>query len=298
MSEQERRCHPGAAIRRLRKEKGWTQSVLCGEVISRNLLSQVETGKVYPSLQTMQYLADRLEVPISLFFLSDAQREVLEEHRVFPEIHRAWSEKRYADCLQLCASLPLPTDRVCYFRAEAQYRMGYDCYLLGKLNDAAKWFRMALDQRVHSAAAGAAEEMLARIRLILTDGMHSPLYSGDPLTASRDAAWTSLALQAIENGTVNGLPEAFAPLRFEDENLKHLVLAMLYAACERDSACRSEQISVKEKELSPAAALYYYRTAEECCVRMSDFATAYMMSKKREALWNKLKKSMEKEECK
>lgn len=61
----------GERIKQARLEAGLSQRVLCGDRITRNMLSQIEHGTASPSMQTLLYLAERLEKPVS-FFLEEA----------------------------------------------------------------------------------------------------------------------------------------------------------------------------------------------------------------------------------
>jgi len=63
----------GEKLRQRRQELGLSQRQLCGEQITRNMLSQIENGSAMPSLETLQYLAAQLEKPVS-FFLEECAR--------------------------------------------------------------------------------------------------------------------------------------------------------------------------------------------------------------------------------
>lgn len=58
----------GAQIRSARIEKGLSQRQLCQDVVTRNMLSQIENGTANPSLPTLEILAERLQKPLSYFF--------------------------------------------------------------------------------------------------------------------------------------------------------------------------------------------------------------------------------------
>ena len=60
----------GEKLRQARINAGFSQRQLCGQEITRNMLSQIESGKARPSMTTLQYLAARLDKPIS-YFLED-----------------------------------------------------------------------------------------------------------------------------------------------------------------------------------------------------------------------------------
>lgn len=62
----------GKRLRQAREEIGLTQRQLCGDEITRNMLSQIEHGTARPSMTTLQYLAARLKKPVSYFLEEQA----------------------------------------------------------------------------------------------------------------------------------------------------------------------------------------------------------------------------------
>ena len=60
----------GARLRQARLEAGLSQRQLCGDVITRNMLSQIENGSARPSMDTLRYLSARLGKPMG-YFLED-----------------------------------------------------------------------------------------------------------------------------------------------------------------------------------------------------------------------------------
>ena len=69
----------GEKLRLARAEAGLSQRELCGTVITRNMLSQIEHGVASPSIGTLRYLAGRLEKPMGYFF---EEEEYLSPDRV------------------------------------------------------------------------------------------------------------------------------------------------------------------------------------------------------------------------
>lgn len=57
----------GARLKQARLEAGLSQRQLCGETITRNMLSLIENGSAKPSMETLRYLSARLEKPVSFF---------------------------------------------------------------------------------------------------------------------------------------------------------------------------------------------------------------------------------------
>ena len=58
----------GEKFKKARLEAGLSQSQLCKDVVSRNMLSQIESGTAKPSLSTLAVLAQRLQKPVGYFF--------------------------------------------------------------------------------------------------------------------------------------------------------------------------------------------------------------------------------------
>lgn len=57
----------GQKIRAARLEAGLSQRALCGDTITRNMLSQIENGSARPSMDTLQILAARLHKTVGYF---------------------------------------------------------------------------------------------------------------------------------------------------------------------------------------------------------------------------------------
>lgn len=55
----------GKRIKEARISKKMTQSEVVGDFITRNMLSQIESGAATPSVKTLEYLAETLDIPIS-----------------------------------------------------------------------------------------------------------------------------------------------------------------------------------------------------------------------------------------
>ncbi len=106
----------GEKLRQARLEAGLSQKALCGDTITRNMLSQIENGSARPSMDTLRVLAGRLKRPLS-YFLEDAPlpaptpplwegiqlleqtRKLLEAGRSADALHTlALAEEKLTDC--------------------------------------------------------------------------------------------------------------------------------------------------------------------------------------------------------
>lgn len=55
----------GERIKKLRKEKKFTQSELAGSRLTKGMLSLIENGKAHPSMESLRFLAKQLDVEVS-----------------------------------------------------------------------------------------------------------------------------------------------------------------------------------------------------------------------------------------
>ena len=112
----------GQRLRQVRLEQGLSQRQLCGDVITRNMLSQIENGSARPSMDTLSYLAARLGKPISFFleenschavnakcmrqarsaYADQNWQEVLRQLKAYQEDESLFDEERWLlECLSL-----------------------------------------------------------------------------------------------------------------------------------------------------------------------------------------------------
>ena len=61
----------GEKIKQARLEAGLSQRQLCGDALTRNMLSQIENGSARPSMDTLRYFAARLGKTVSFFLEED-----------------------------------------------------------------------------------------------------------------------------------------------------------------------------------------------------------------------------------
>lgn len=82
----------GSKLRQARLDAGLSQRQLCGDVITRNMLSLIENGSARPSMDTLAYLAERLGRPIS-FFLKEETGNV----SIMKQARTAYTQGRYTE---------------------------------------------------------------------------------------------------------------------------------------------------------------------------------------------------------
>ena len=96
----------GEKLKAARLEAGLSQRRLCGDVITRNMLSQIENGSANPSMATLQYLAGRLGKSVGYFL----QEQALESPNpaLMQQARDAYAQRRYQDTVTLLTAYRAP----------------------------------------------------------------------------------------------------------------------------------------------------------------------------------------------
>lgn len=88
----------GEKLRQARLRLGLSQRQVCGDQITRNMLSRIENGQAKPSMKTLQYLASVLQMPVG-YFLGEATACV--NQPLMDQAKEAFAQKKYTKALRL-----------------------------------------------------------------------------------------------------------------------------------------------------------------------------------------------------
>jgi transcriptional regulator with XRE-family HTH domain len=251
-------------LKQARLDAGLSQKALCGDRITRNMLSQIENGSARPSMDTLRYLATQLGKPLSYFLEDDAvtspNQELMARLRTAPP----------SEALQLLG----------------EYR-GPDATF-----DAERWLLEALvcmelaETALEQEKSGYARSLLERSAVA---GQRSPYYTPDlqrrRLLLCHRAGERPQALES-QLPSVDGelLLRAEAALLAEDYDrcaalltacqsqslLRHYLSARMY--CDRGAFAQARPHFEAAWEHAPVACC---QGLEICCREMEDFAGAY-----------------------
>ena len=87
----------GEKLKEARLEAGLSQRQLCGDTITRNMLSQIEHGTAKPSMETLKILAARLDKPVSWFL--EEETVVSPNQGAMEEARRFFDREEFANAL-------------------------------------------------------------------------------------------------------------------------------------------------------------------------------------------------------
>lgn len=96
----------GEKLKQARLEAGLSQRQLCGEEITRNMLSLIENGSAKPSMKTLQYLAGRLGKSVSYFLEETAVLSPNQE--VMTAVRQLYDSGNFAEADQALETYRFP----------------------------------------------------------------------------------------------------------------------------------------------------------------------------------------------
>ena len=92
----------GEKIKKLRTAKLMTQSELVGNEITRNMLSRIEHGAATPSLETICYIASRLNVSPGFLLAEEGDEQIYYKHNEIVGIKKLYGGGDYRLCRDIC----------------------------------------------------------------------------------------------------------------------------------------------------------------------------------------------------
>ena len=166
----------GARIRQARLDAGLSQRQLCGDTITRNMLSLIESGKARPSMDTLAYLACRLGKPVAYFL--EEQAVTSPNQQIMDSARAAYTSGQHRQALEVLEAYRAP-DGV--FDAE-RWLIGALCLMelaRSALTDGKHTYARALLEKVRQTGSQSVyyTPALERQRLLL-------MYEAAPDTAS------------------------------------------------------------------------------------------------------------------
>jgi len=176
----------GKKIRQIRIDKKITQQELVGDFITRNMLSQIENDIATPSIKTLQYIAEHLEVPLS-FLMVGAHDEEYNKNYEYDEVEtirikakQIFFDGDYLKYIEIAESNPKIAEgskETSMFLGLAYAEAATEFFNSGKKDECAKYFAKAERCARAMGEFAAAKQLRQRAELysfmcqpILTEG--------------------------------------------------------------------------------------------------------------------------------
>lgn len=235
----------GEKLKAARLEAGLSQKALCGETITRNMLSQIESGKARPSMDTLLVLAERLGRPINWF---------LEEASALDRAVEAFQGGEYKRCLETleaCAA----DGHVQLLRKLCLVELGQQALDAKRLPYARELLEKAGQVKGAYAVPGLED---ARLQLLTKAG---------GTTAGDDGLWLMQAERALEGGDYDRAARCLAAVENRDGRWQ-----LLMGRCRMGFGDFAGAMGFFRKVEQDARAL---PLLEVCCRELGDYKAAY-----------------------
>ncbi len=276
----------GEKIKNRRIAKGITQSELTDGKITRSMLSLIESGKAFPSVETAEYLCQRLDLPLSYLFSTESDLFYFEKKEKIGYIKELLLRKNYMHCISVLESLSSFDDETNYILATANFELGKEYVRSGSLLSALKPLKTALDLTEKTIYNTERISICAPIYIAIANNIDSPLLEFD--SELYDAAHAS----ALDYEFYKYLTLDF-DFDYKDEILKlHMeAKALLKKYSYTEAIAKLSLIESHKSSDSYNAFVFFgvYTDLENAYKQISDFENAYRYSSKRLSLLSAFK---------
>ena len=271
----------GEKIKTIRKSKGLTQNEVCGDKITRNMLSKIETAAASPSLDTLEYLSTTLNVPLSYLCSDDNDLAYYQKKGAIDEIYADYTLGKYQSCINKTSRLDCIDNELAYILTDCYFRHGMDMMKSGALNSAHQCFVMCEKfSKLTALDTKHITSMLAPY-IAVCKNINSPLLEFDP--------------QNVENELLAGVGYEFLKFlqldldyNYKDEAIK------LHVEAKSEIKARNYQRAISilldvvdylKNTVYNAYQIYSaYSDLEICYKQLFDFENAYLYASKKLSL--------------
>lgn len=291
----------GEKIKKLRTEKLMTQAELAGTAITRNMLSQIENGVARPSLETVQYLAMRLNVSPGYLLAEGNDEQIYLKYREIVNIKRAYMNEDYRICRDMCLHTESEgDDEIHLILAECNLELAVEEFNAGSLRNACTYFDEAIEScattvyRTETVQAKAAlyfrymRMLSATLDSSIIDSDQTNLYPALTDDISRYLFIATYMNLALQNGTP--VPD-FKEMDFHTDGWSYLLLEAEAWMREANYASAFHNLHglLNDPQRIPEPILYYlFCDLEICCRELNDYKRAYEYANSKLALLQKM----------
>lgn len=282
----------GQRLRKARIEKGLTQSQVAGERITRNMLSQIENDLASPSVKTLEYLAQKLDVRAGWLLEDEAQERAA---LALAEAKALWQAGAWRACLQALSDGEA-SDEALALRTDAALRLSQQALDEERFHEA-KEFALAAQKWNEAGAYRSQAQSLRAAAVLARCAQQMKSGAADAVGAYREAYLRAqngvayhllMARYQLEQEHVQAAEReiwSIADLP-EESRAEYLVLRGRIAARKEqfENAIVYLQQAEDAGELPRILRRELYRCMELCCRESGDFKAAYEYAAKQLAL--------------
>ena len=284
----------GQKIKNARLEMGLTQKELCGGDFTRNMLSRIETGDAYPSLETLCCLASRLGMPPGYFIDDSDDGESLRSRRLLSMIKTEYEKGNYALCLDYARGLTGSDEEFRLISAICSFRCGVEKLMSGELRRAAGYFDGVTGELSEGDVLFPGYRADAKMYSVYIRSFLSHTAPGEdaeaiaPVLKCDGCGNDIVKIAAISGMLKNGADYAeklFSVTTFSEKKHRAVCEGMILCAKGEFRQAKIRLIEATGSQLLPMLSVWCLSLLEKCAAGLKDFENAYAYSiRRREAV--------------
>ena len=270
----------GQKIKNRRIELGLTQKAVAGDYMTRNMLSIIESGRAMPSVESAEYLAKVLDIPLSYLFSYDDNFFFYEKKDKLPIIHNEFKNGKNLECMDLIDSLSDTDDELRYIYAFSALYLGRKKLFDGSLHSAEKYLKLSLEVASSTCYNTFEIEATAPLYLSVASNIHSPLLEFD------SEQYEKIHIRTFDYEFFKYITLDY-DYQFENENYqKHLAAKQLLKKYNYLDAIEilKELEESKNKNYNACMLFGVYSDIENAYKQIGDFENAYRYASKKLSL--------------
>ena len=264
-----------------RKKRRLTQQALSEGIITRNMLSSIESGNATPSLETLIKLADRLELPVGYFLSDDVDPSVYMKNDRMPSIRSALSSGSYNLAISLIEKIGKMDDELYFVLAQCYFNLCESSVRSGSLLSAKKYALLCLENCTRTVYDTERFEMIIPLYSAIASNSNAPLLELDLEKYGRQ--FKDSTEEELYHYLVGDADYSYTDHFFKTHiEAKQLIKNRKYTL----AAELLTELEKSKKRTTPNAYLSFclYSDHEACYKQLFDYENAYKYASKRISL--------------
>lgn len=290
----------GEKIKKLRNNLGMTQSELCGDYITRNMLSQIENGIAKPSIDTVTYIADKLGVPAGFLLTDTDDLLAFQKLTCIDTLRDLYTQNKFSECAEICERLPGCDDEIALILSNCYLNIGKEHLQNGNIRAAENALNASLafsDKTVYSSDD---IKRKALVYLSMIDSFRKKSTATDVLGAYESVSDTDNdygylmylnILKLIDEQKSEYAAKIFDSVRIKNVLYRMHINARLSSCALNFERARELLLGALNGENGQPDPILKYRLLcdlEQACKALSDYETAYNASVQKSELYSEL----------
>ena len=277
--------HIGEKLKKRRIELGMTQKEVCSDFMTRNMLSLIESGAAQPSIDTLIFIAQKLDISLPSLFADETAAFAYEKSLKIEEIQKKFSTGNYPECIKLIDSLSGNDSELNYLYAYAAFMYGKKLLNDGSFSSASRYLNIALKKSAQTVYNTIEIEVVTPLYLAVAENVLSPLLEFDSETYLNEYDF-AYDREFFKYVTLDVEFEFKNQLFSKHMEAKKLIRRYNY----RDAIVILRELEENKTENYNAYAMFgVYTDLENAYKQIGDFENAYRYSSKRMTLLNAFK---------